>query len=305
MNKIEFRNPQGLKENKYSRHVFPALEGKQYDLLKEDIKEKGIRIPIDITKDNVILCGHERVKIAVELGFETVPVNIFPSDSARDQRIHIIKDNLARKSIDFNTRYKCFGELKELYGLKERENVPIKGKKGFQKASNVRSEESTLTEEDIAKEVGIHEVTFRRAQKIQKSDLPKIIKKAVFKGNLPVRPVADILDKPDSVKQKIIKKIEEEIDREPTQAVSVAPIVRSVESEEKITKTLKEIGVPSVGEQVEQFYDKLPAPKTQKQETMNHKDLIQFILGFLERKDLKCPICGETNLTWKCGHEFK
>jgi len=70
-----------------------------------------------------------------------------------DQQIHVIVDNLARKSVDFSTKYACFQELKRLYGLKRGQNIQ-KGTKGTLKASevSVRSEERSLekmTEQEL------------------------------------------------------------------------------------------------------------------------------------------------------------
>jgi ParB-like chromosome segregation protein Spo0J len=292
VDKIEYRDPRELKENQYSRKIFPILEGKQYELLREDIREHGIRIPVEITKGNMILCGHERVKVALDLGIPKIPVVVFASDDDGEQKIEIIKDNLARKSIDFNTKYKCFEELKQLYGL--REGRPRK----------TPSEEG-VSEEEIAMEVGLHQETFRRAQKVQRSDLPSKVKDAVFKGNLPVRPIAEIVDKPKSIKKQIVEKLEEELEQNPDGEIQVAPIVRSVESKHETEKVLEEMGVPSVSKQIEQFYEKLPSPKAQKEKPIQQSDLVKHILSMVQTQKLKCPVCGETKIAWKCGHEFK
>jgi len=49
----------------------------QYNKLKADIKEKGILQPLVINKhkdrNNIIIGGHQRYSIAVELGMETLP----------------------------------------------------------------------------------------------------------------------------------------------------------------------------------------------------------------------------------------
>ena len=39
----------------------------------ESIKNFGFKVPCVIDNDNVIICGHTRVKAAQKLGLETVP----------------------------------------------------------------------------------------------------------------------------------------------------------------------------------------------------------------------------------------
>lgn len=48
------------------------------------IKEFGFKVPIVIDKDNVIVCGHTRVKAARELGTEGIPC-IVADDLTEDQ----------------------------------------------------------------------------------------------------------------------------------------------------------------------------------------------------------------------------
>lgn len=307
MNKIEYRDPKELTENQYSRKIFPVLEGKQYELLRDDIKANGIRIPVEITKDNGILCGHERVKVALDLGLTSIPTTVFSSDDINEQKLKIIKDNLARKSIDFNTRYRCFEEMRQLYGMKQGEmhgKIEM-GIKGFKPIDRSEERPVKLSEEDIAKEVGLDRSTFERAQKVQKSDLSPKIKEAVFKGELPVRPMAEIIDKPEPIKKKIVEKIEEELEQHPDVGIQVAPIIRSVEAKHEADKVLEELGIPPVGKQIEEFYANLPSPKPQKEKTIDQSDLVKHILSMLQTQKLKCPICDETKILWKCGHEFK
>ena len=282
INNTETRNPNELKENQYSRELFPALEGKQYEILRDDIKENGIQAPVEITKDNVILRGHERVKIALEIGLTSIPTKVFASDDITEQKIEVIKDNLARKSLDFNTKYKVFVELKQLYGIKHGDT--LKRGQYLPEASSESLEK--MSEEEIAKEVGLNEATFHRAQAVQKSDLPTKIKEAVFKGELPVRPILDILDKPETIKKEIMEKIENKLTQHPEIEIQVAPIVRAVESKYKAAK-IEETVVPS-----------------EKEELIEQSDTIKQVLGMLQIQNLKCPICGETKIAWKCGHEF-
>ena len=43
------------------------------DAVAKSIREFGFKVPVVVDTDNVIVCGHTRVKAARELGMETVP----------------------------------------------------------------------------------------------------------------------------------------------------------------------------------------------------------------------------------------
>ena len=52
----------------YSKLVNP-LSKLEYEVLKNSISNKGLHLPIIINQDNVILDGHNRLKICQELGY--------------------------------------------------------------------------------------------------------------------------------------------------------------------------------------------------------------------------------------------
>ncbi|HSF51238.1 MAG TPA: ParB N-terminal domain-containing protein, partial [Nitrososphaeraceae archaeon] len=53
----------------YSKLVNP-LSNTEYNVLKNSISNKGLHLPIIINQDNVILDGHNRLKICQELGID-------------------------------------------------------------------------------------------------------------------------------------------------------------------------------------------------------------------------------------------
>jgi len=306
MLEIKYLDPKQLKENKYSRDLFPTLKGDAYEMLEKDIMETGIRTPLEITKDNMVLCGHERLRIALKLNLKEVPVTYFPSDSELEQHIRIIKDNLARKSVEFRTKMRCYEELTEIYGLIRgelgKEQVKA-GIKGFQSVN--RSEERlALSEDEIAHEVGFSAETFKRAKKIETSDLPEQIKSAAFDGRLSIRPVADLVDESEEVKSKVVPDVLKRLKNDEDK-FSVETMTRDAKQEFAIQKAMQQIGVPSVEEQVKNFYGKLSPPTGNKKADVDHEELVQHINGFIERTKLACPICGERKIQWKCGHDFK
>ena len=49
-------------------------EPENYNEIKESIMESGIKEPIVVDLNNVIISGKTRLKIAIEIGLETIPV---------------------------------------------------------------------------------------------------------------------------------------------------------------------------------------------------------------------------------------
>jgi len=213
-----FKNPKDLRENEYSRKLFPRLQGKSYELLKQDIVENGIQIPLSITNNGLVLRGNERLRVALELELKEVPVKIFDGDNDTSQKIWLIIDNLARKSVDFHTKFSCFGELKRLFGLK---NGQTKIKLGTWT-------EDKMTEEEIAKETGISRKTFSNARKIQQSKLPKILKDKAYGGEA-IRPIANLIDESKEVQEKVAKKVQ--------QGLNVTKATREVKRQFEVGKS--------------------------------------------------------------------
>lgn len=87
-----------LKPHPFSAEVFPNLPDNEYNALKNDIKEKGIREPLEILPDFRIIDGHHRHKAATELGLEIVPCVVHNLDE-RISRLYILTSNLLRRHL--------------------------------------------------------------------------------------------------------------------------------------------------------------------------------------------------------------
>lgn len=71
----------------------PRINDKAVEGVKQSIKEFGFKIPIVIDKNNVIVCGHTRLKASIELGLHEVPC-IRADDLTDDQvRAFRLADN--------------------------------------------------------------------------------------------------------------------------------------------------------------------------------------------------------------------
>lgn len=73
--------------------LFEDLRAWTYNETKKDIRENGFHYPIIVAEDGTIVCGHQRYKIALELGID--PPYVVQSFKDKKAMIdYAIKDNL-------------------------------------------------------------------------------------------------------------------------------------------------------------------------------------------------------------------
>lgn len=65
-----------LKPHPKNEYYFTDIEGEKYEEVKQSIETYGIREPIVITTNYTVISGHQRLRIANDLGFTEVPVDI-------------------------------------------------------------------------------------------------------------------------------------------------------------------------------------------------------------------------------------
>lgn len=88
----------------FALEPLPSIEGKmpikteEYERMKEDIRKRGIQVPLIALPNYKILCGYNRCKIARELDLESVPVIIKDVPSANRMEF-ALKDNIMRRQL--------------------------------------------------------------------------------------------------------------------------------------------------------------------------------------------------------------
>jgi len=132
-----------LKSHPYNK-IFRDISGTEFKLFKEDIKNKGIQIPIEITEDNIILCGHQRVRALVELygkDYELKPSDFKVRKDLKtdyEQKMHIISDNIRRRQLNDIEKVMVCKEVekleieeaknRQLSTLKKGDSIPVREK---------------------------------------------------------------------------------------------------------------------------------------------------------------------------------
>jgi ParB-like nuclease domain len=65
-----------LKQHPQQAALFHDLEGDEFDALIASIEQEGLREPVQVTPDGTIIDGHQRVRVAVQLGWNEIRVRI-------------------------------------------------------------------------------------------------------------------------------------------------------------------------------------------------------------------------------------
>jgi ParB-like chromosome segregation protein Spo0J len=94
--------------------VVPELSSEEYHSLKESIKNRGLRMPIIINKQNVLLDGHHRYKICEELGIEPKFEVIDFADEFEEQ-LFVIEANLQRRQLSNFQRVELELKMESIY----------------------------------------------------------------------------------------------------------------------------------------------------------------------------------------------
>lgn len=91
----------------------PRKNDKAVDAVASSINSFGFKVPVIIDKNNVLVCGHTRVKAAKKLGFDEVPCII--ADDLNDDQIKAfrIADNKTAELADWDMD-KLIEELKDI-----------------------------------------------------------------------------------------------------------------------------------------------------------------------------------------------
>ena len=143
---------------KDNNEFFDDMTGDAWEAVKESIKTSGIIEPIVVTKDMIIVSGHQRVRAAKELGLSTVIVDIRKYENDDKVLKDLIETNIRQRGIGNPNPIKlgrCIKELERIYGVEHG---------GDRKTSNPKL--SDLNQSDIAEMIGISVDTLNNYKKL-------------------------------------------------------------------------------------------------------------------------------------------
>jgi ParB-like chromosome segregation protein Spo0J len=127
-------------------YYFSDVEGEKYEEIKRSIESYGIRDAIKITTNYTIISGHQRFRIAKDIGLTDVPVEIVDVDEWQAEYL-LIAENVERRGqaeTDPIKKARIAAFLKEYWGVKN----------GNNQHSRVRQNVAPKTTDDIAETIG-------------------------------------------------------------------------------------------------------------------------------------------------------
>lgn len=138
-----------LKDNALNTQYFIEETPEYFEQLQKDIQERGIIVPLIAKEDGTLLAGHNRLRVAKVLGYDTVPVQYVLADlSPEDERGFLVKDNLLRRQLTNEQKIHLYTVLYP--DFKERFLNP----NVLPKAGRKSKEDTSLTLEQVARETG-------------------------------------------------------------------------------------------------------------------------------------------------------
>lgn len=93
-----------LRVERADYQVMPPLSAEEYAELKEDIRRRGVMVPIEFDDDGNVLDGHHRLQICAELGITDFPKVIRSGLTEEQKRTHARKLNMARRQLNQEQR---------------------------------------------------------------------------------------------------------------------------------------------------------------------------------------------------------
>lgn len=96
----------------YQYQLMPALTAEEYQSLKDDIKARGVQVPVEYDEQGNILDGHHRVQVCHELGITTWPRVVRIGMSEDQKREHVLALNLNRRHLTREQRADLVGKLR-------------------------------------------------------------------------------------------------------------------------------------------------------------------------------------------------
>jgi N6-adenosine-specific RNA methylase IME4/ParB-like chromosome segregation protein Spo0J len=110
-----WRSPRQLRAHPHAALV-PAMAADHYQALRADISRRGVLCPLEITTEDVLLNGRERLRAARELGLDRLPVRVVaPADEVE----YMILAALNRRQLTASQRAALALELDSYRQLQE------------------------------------------------------------------------------------------------------------------------------------------------------------------------------------------
>lgn len=95
----------------------PLLPEREYPAFRADVAARGVQVPLEVTKDGIVLDGRQRLRAARELEIDTVPVRVV---AVADELDHMFRAAILRRQLTASQRAALIVEREEYRQLQGR-----------------------------------------------------------------------------------------------------------------------------------------------------------------------------------------
>ncbi|NKE72815.1 ParB/RepB/Spo0J family partition protein [Candidatus Manganitrophus noduliformans] len=106
--------------------LFRDMEGEDFEQLKASIQENGIIQPIIVDPKMGVICGHQRLRAAKEIGLPSIPVVVRSVEKEETRGIMAIEENIRRRQLQPSEMARAVKKLTELEERKNRADLVAK-----------------------------------------------------------------------------------------------------------------------------------------------------------------------------------
>lgn len=156
-----------LKVKEKYEGIVPQPDEKQDKIFDESIKINGIREPLKINKDQIILDGHRRYRKAQKYKIDNIPVIFETFNSDLEEYAYVIEANLERRNLNDAQRVKLAIPLREI------EKELAKQRQGKKTSSSI--EPKGPSRDIVAKKTGVSSTKIYKVEKVLESGSKTII----------------------------------------------------------------------------------------------------------------------------------
>jgi ParB-like chromosome segregation protein Spo0J len=166
--------------------LLPRLDAKAYRLFVADLKQRGLQVPLEVTKAGVVLDGHVRLEAALELGWEKLQVRVVaPADEVE----YLVLAALQRRQLSQSQKAALVVELNQYRQLQEEGRRRSLANLNGQPAADVAAlPHRGRSRERAARLAGVSARTIQHVTTVQQAD-PELFAR-VKNGKVPANEAA-------------------------------------------------------------------------------------------------------------------
>src|SRR3954451_21710477 len=171
------------------------LSEDEIDRLAQDIRLNGLQVPIEVTPDMDIMCGHQRLRALKKLGRTQVRAwvrhDLAEAGGACVEE-RMINDNLLRRQLDPLAKARYYRRLREIS-----KSLPYEKQKRYGFGDS---------RDELAKEFGMSGRNIERLVKLL--DAPRAVQDAVSANRLSLKAAGKVAGADEAAQETIAKEIE-------------------------------------------------------------------------------------------------